>query len=119
MAGISSYVANSCGLTGSTIPGSTIPASAGQFTDNQNVVRILTVGSAKGCLQDVALQIFALCMSRSIHIIWRNCPYIGGHLALFFFKLIFYSWGVCLFLQMSAYSFHLPFFHIFPTSRWL
>ena len=38
------------------------------FTDNQNVVRILTVGSGKGCLQDVALQIFALCMSRAIHI---------------------------------------------------
>ena len=33
-----------------------------------NVVRILTVGSGKGCLQDVALQIFALCMSHAIHI---------------------------------------------------
>ena len=38
------------------------------FTDNQNVVRILTVGSGKCCLQDVALQIFALCMSCAIHI---------------------------------------------------
>ena len=32
------------------------------------MVRILTVGSGKGCLQDVALQTFALCMSHAIHI---------------------------------------------------
>ena len=38
------------------------------FTDNQNVVHIMTVGSGKDCLQEVALEIFALCMSHAIHI---------------------------------------------------
>ena len=38
------------------------------FTDNQNVVRILQVGSRKEHLQKVALEVFSLSMSNHIHL---------------------------------------------------
>jgi len=38
------------------------------FTDNQNVVRILTVGSKKADLQEQALAIFSISLTRCIHI---------------------------------------------------
>ena len=38
------------------------------FTDNQNIVRILTVGSGKGYLQAEAMRIFKLCICHHIHL---------------------------------------------------
>ena len=61
------------------------------FTDNQNVVRILTVGSGKGCLQDVALQKFALCMSRAIHIEPEWIPREQNELADYISRIVDYD----------------------------
>ena len=38
------------------------------FTDNQNAVRILTVGSGKGHLQAEVMRIFKLCICHHVHL---------------------------------------------------
>ena len=61
------------------------------FTDNQNVVRIMTVGSGKDCLQEVALEIFALCMSHAIHIEPEWIPREKNEMADYISRIVDYD----------------------------
>ena len=61
------------------------------FTDNQNVARILMVGSGKGQLQAEALKIFALSMSRAIHIEPEWIPREQNEIADYISRIVDYD----------------------------
>ena len=61
------------------------------FTDNQNVVRILQVGSGKAHLQVEALRVFDLCVQYQIHLEPEWVPREENQLADYLSRIVDYD----------------------------
>ena len=67
------------------------------FTDNQNVVKIISVGSTKEHLQAVAVKIFNLCFSKSVKLEPERVPWEHNELADYYSRVVDSDvWGGCL-----------------------
>ncbi len=65
------------------------------FTDNQNVVRIMSVGSKKKHLQEVAMKIFMLCFFNSVKLEAEWIPRRENELADYYSRVLDVDdWGV-------------------------